>query len=441
MRPVMDQGRIDDWPWPIRAAFRFLFVYFIVAFLPDILKIVPGLGMAGYSYERMVRPFYVLLGRTVFGVEITVFPGGSGDTTYNWVQVAVHLACAAVIAAVWAAVDRRRTPALWLRDGLWIAMRFVLAGAMIVYGLSKVFLLQFPAPETVRLLQTYGESSPMGLLWTFMGASDLYQMAAGWAEVIGGVLLCFRRTRFIGAIWTAGVMANVFLLNLCYDVPAKLYSFHLLAIAIVIAAPDLPRLARLLLLHQPVEPADPVGPWTNPRLRRIAFGLKMAWLVLVLSLPAWRMSQPAAELRPSASETDLEGTWRVKEFRRDGDDIPPLATDKNRWNFLTFASPRKPGVTWKQGVVTDMTGGMKRWRVVVQDGTLVLRDWGASFGKDESQVKSAGTLVFVQEGDALRLSGDVDDARIEAVCDRVKRQDFRLISRGFHWINEQPFSR
>ena len=47
----------------------------------------------------------------------------------------------------------------------------------------------------------------------------------------------------------------------------------------------------------------------------------------------------------------------------------------------------------------DMMGGTKRLRVVVQDGTLVLRDWDASFGKDESQVKPAGTLVVVQEGD------------------------------------------
>lgn len=59
-----------------------------------------------------------------------------------------------------------------------------------------------------------------------------------------------------------------------------------------------------------------------------------------------------------------------------------------------------------------------------------------------AQVKPAGTLAIVQEGDdALRLSGDVDDAGIEGVCDRVKQREFLLIDRGFHGINEQLFSR
>jgi hypothetical protein len=41
----------------------------------------------------------------------------------------------------------------------------------------------------------------------------------------------------------------------------------------------------------------------------------------------------------------------------------------------------------------------------------------------------------------LRLSGDFDGARIEAVCDRVQPQEFLLINRGFHWVNERPLNR
>ena len=89
-----------------------------------------------------------------------------------------------------------------------------------------------------------------------------------------------------------------------------------------------------------------------------------------------------------------------------------------------------------------MTGGNRRWRVVIQDGTLVLRDWDAAFGSDLSTAKTAGTLVASQDGDGvLRLSGDFDGARIEAVCDRVQPQEFLLINRGFHWVNERPLNR
>lgn len=45
------------------------------------------------------------------------------------------------------------------------------ATAMVAYGMFKISPSQFPAPGLSRLVQPYGDSSPMGLLWTFMGVS------------------------------------------------------------------------------------------------------------------------------------------------------------------------------------------------------------------------------------------------------------------------------
>ena len=55
------------------------------------------------------------------------------------------------------------------------------------------------------------------------------------------------------ALRTVAVMANVFMLNLCYDVPVKLFSFQVLLLAIVVAAPDVPRSERF----SPFEPRLP----------------------------------------------------------------------------------------------------------------------------------------------------------------------------------------
>jgi hypothetical protein len=141
---MQDASGSLHWPWSARVAFRFLFVYFVFAFFSAICQLVPGLGMLGYLHDEAVQPLYVWIGKTVFGVEITVFPNGSGDTTYSWVQFASHLEFAAVAAAAWSAIDSRRPSYPWLKDGLWIAMRFVLASAMFGYGINKVFGLQFP---------------------------------------------------------------------------------------------------------------------------------------------------------------------------------------------------------------------------------------------------------------------------------------------------------
>ena len=99
---------------------------------------------------------------------------------------------------------------------------------MILYGASKVFMGQFGPPGFGRLLETYGDSSPMGLLWTFMGFSQGYTFFAGLAEMLGGVLMITRRTTLLGAMVSAGVLSNIVLLNFFYDVPVKQFSSHLL---------------------------------------------------------------------------------------------------------------------------------------------------------------------------------------------------------------------
>src|SRR5207248_10061575 len=112
---------------------------------------------------------------------------------------------------------------------------------------------QFPPPWQWRYLQTYGESSPMGILWTFMGASKSYTIFAGAVEMLGGILLFLPRLATLGALIGIAAMTNVFILNMSYDVPVKLYSFHLLAMGAFLILPEMKRLARFFVLNRPTE--------------------------------------------------------------------------------------------------------------------------------------------------------------------------------------------
>src|SRR5262249_17022289 len=107
---------------------------------------------------------------------------------------------------------------------------------------------------------SYGDSSPMNLLWTFMGFSDGYNLFAGAGELLGGILLATRRTTLLGALVSLAVMTHVAVLNLCYDVPVKLLSLHLVAMALYLIVPDARRLAAFFLSNRPAPPAD------HPRL-------------------------------------------------------------------------------------------------------------------------------------------------------------------------------
>ena len=86
-----------------------------------------------------------------------------------------------------------------------------------------------------------------------MGASESYTMFVGFAEMISGILLFPRKTSTLGALMSIGVLSNVVALNFSYDVPVKLYSSHLLAMAIFVLLPEARRLANFFIFNRPTE--------------------------------------------------------------------------------------------------------------------------------------------------------------------------------------------
>lgn len=88
----------------------------------------------------------------------------------------------------WSIVDRANGRAARAEAGLRVGVRYVLGGAMLGYGIEKVLHQQMSFPSYWRMIQTYGDSSPMGLSWTFIGYSPGYSFFAGILEMAGGAL-------------------------------------------------------------------------------------------------------------------------------------------------------------------------------------------------------------------------------------------------------------
>jgi hypothetical protein len=315
-----------------------------------------------------------------------------------------------VATLVWSVLDRKRreytTALAWTR----LAMRYLLASVIMNYGLAKVFPMQFRPPTNAQLVQRLGDFSPMGLLWSFMGSSMGYTIFSGAMEVLGALLLLFRRTALAGALITAAVMTNVFALNMFYDVPVKLYSFHWLVLALVIAAPDLGRLFRFAVLQKPADPPFPAGPvFAEPGWRIASWVGKGIVLVLLSVRFSVAYTQYTAARFP---QRPLPGTYRVEGF---------------------------PG--WQQVIVEDTAamrvtqadGSITRYRLVLNRGQsrLQLRDAAG---------RPAGSLTFRIAGEEATLEGDVhgEPTRLQLV---QSPEHFLLLQRGFHWINELPYNR
>lgn len=158
-------------PWSpaARAGFRFLFAY--LALFHFALVENTDFDSPWLTLDRLWHALVPRLGHHVLGLtgDLSFAPTGSGDKLYDWLQVATFAALAAVATVVWSLLDRRRTRYDRLAALLRVFIRYHLAVQMFGYGFAKVIKTQFPDAGPYVLSRAYGDSSPMGLLWTFMG--------------------------------------------------------------------------------------------------------------------------------------------------------------------------------------------------------------------------------------------------------------------------------
>ena len=418
------------WATSTCVAFRLVFAYFVLYGFPFPLGWIHYTSYPAEKWEQLKGVAIPWVGKHILHLspDITVFPNGSGDKTYNYVEVLCYLAVALLVTVIWSLLDRRRPNYQKLQQWLILYVRLVLATIMISYGAVKVIQGQFPTPNMARLLQPYGDSSPMGLLWTFMGASKSYTFFAGAVEMLGGILLFVPRLTTLGALVCLGATGNIFMLNMSYDVPVKLFSFNLLLMSLLLLAPDLRRMADFFLFNRSVGPA-----FRPPLFRRkwmnhciLAFQLLMG--VYAVSWDLYIAARSAKARSDSAPKPALYGMWVVDEFSIDGQARQPLTTDEIRWNKVL--------VDRFDFSIMSMSGSRRRFspQVDLVKKTLTLTK------REDPNSKSEFTI---EKTDAAHVTfeGQFDGHKIKAQLHLGEERKFLLMDRGFHWINEYPFNR
>lgn len=387
-----------------RFAVRAGVVYAFLYWLPTPLDSVPGLAEHVWNAtESAWRPAVEFAGK-VLSLEVPEkHPSGSGDMLANYLQLAVTAVLALLLGAVWA-IDKKRTRDEAVIDFTRDYLRLVLAATMLGYGFAKVFVQQFQPFDEWTAFQSFGDASPMGLLWRFMGFSPVYERFTGALEVLSGVLLMTRRTATLGALVMSAVMTNVVMLNFCFDVPVKLGSTHLLVFALVLAAPDVPRLWAVFISRRSVAPRD-----LTPRYAR-GWGRFVfpAVIVVVLSLQVAQTN--SGEHWEPPTDAPLVGGYAV--VGQKGDDLS--------WHFVQIAegmvAMKRGADTWKRAPMT----------IDVAAKTIVVRE---------------NTLHFEQRDGLLALSGEWDGKSVELTLQRVEVKEQPLLTRGFNWVQEYPFNR
>jgi uncharacterized membrane protein YphA (DoxX/SURF4 family) len=300
-----------------------------------------------------------------------------------------------------------------------------LAADMFSYGFAKIFLLQFNPlfSDLQQLVQPYGGLSPQELLWKYMSYSDSYQFFTGLAEVVGGILVLFRRTTLIGAIIIIGVMSNVAMINLGYMGGSILVqSSHIIIRSLFLLVVDGKRLIRFFVLNKPVLPYTSIPGFTKKWMSYIKYVIKYGFIVYAFFyaplkhyyIPSWK------QYRKSAAQP-LYGIYNVENFILNKDTLPPLTTDTIRWR--RFMVNHNEG--WNGSCIQFMNDSLQNYILKIDslNKTVALKAFTFNAPSDDSS-----ELKYTQYGnDMLIFEGKWKQDSVKIQMKKMDLNQFRIV--------------
>jgi uncharacterized membrane protein YkgB len=366
--------------------------------------------------------------------DITVFTNGSGDTTYDYIKFFTIIVISFLLAILWWSIDKKFKN--YDRFKYWtnVIVRFFLATMLFSYGYSKMFHIQMPGPDLARLLQPYGDSSPMRITWTFLGLSKGYSFFIGFSEVLAGILLLFRKTSLLGALLSILVMFNVFIINMCFDVPVKIFSFQLTMLGVYLAWPYFKHLYNLFILHKNEVLVKEQQILFSKKWKVFFKVIKILAVIDLAFFIGYNEYKNIDKYGDGVKKNALYGIYDTKHFVVNKDTILPLNTDSTRWDFIFFDNRNNEDVVCG---VNTMTKKRLRFDVVIdslQKQNITLTDMQDSLIQYKFKVEKLDSVQYVFKGvfgkDSIKIWTKKRDLK-----------NFRLINTPFRWINEYPYNR
>jgi hypothetical protein len=399
------------WSISEKIAFRFFAPFFCLVALSG-LDILP--------LEWAVVPFGKMLGFAHISTE----PNGSGDTTLQWLTNLFLLFIAAIVAVIWSLLDSKRASYRHFKYWTDAIICFFLLLMLVQYGAAKLFIGQMPVPTEGRLYQRVGDMSPMGMLWTFIGSSKSYQIFCGASELAAGILLLFQRTRLFGSLVAAAVMFHVFVLNMCYDVPVKQFSFYLCAMACYLAAPSFGRLWRFFFTNQALPAVETTDFYPQKWLLYTQYALKTAFVGLLCFQIGSEFFDSEEEVQKTAK---IEGAYRIEKMSGNVDTIA--------WSHVSIRNMFEQKFIFSGK--NDETGEFSRYYAKVSDSlsNIIIQ----KSNTDSTEI--ANLNYAFSDSNHLVINGLWKTDSLHLQLMRRPKRDFLLLKRGFHWVNEEPFNR
>ena len=427
----------SHWPLWRRMILRFFFIYFFLYMapwtwldgLPYITKVTEFINQYYYdaiNWCTIAANDYLFH----FSDHLVDINNGSGDRSYDYVQVCLFVTLAFSGMIIWTILERKKRNYEQLNYWLCLFVRYYIAKTAFVYGIIKLFALQMPFPNNSMLATTLGDLLPMRLSWMFIGYSSPYQIFSGAMEVLTGVLLLYRRTTTMGVLLATAVFSNVMMMNLAYDIPVKLFSMHLVLMCLFLLVHEYKRILCFFVLNRPAPVCTVYQYPFRKRWMRIArMALKTIFIIEAVGWMFYSTNERYRQFHTVVQPRPFRnGMYDVTVFARNGDTLPALVTDSVRWLDVAF----------------DGMGGSIR----TTDTAFLQRYRRARFILASDTVKQTLSFLKSQGGNAVvqfryeiapdqsvRLWGRQQNDSLFVVL-KPSARHFQLAERQFHWISE-----
>jgi hypothetical protein len=373
------------------------------------------------AFGKILDPIVYFVGNKILNIKIpVVYHIFALDTTFEYVKIFTLFIASLVIATILKIAFSKRIKFELIYDTAVLYARYFVGLFMINYGITKLCSVQFSMPGYIKLESTFGESSPMGLLWAYMGYSKAYTVFIGILEAFFGALLLFKRTKTLGSLLAFGMLVNIVITDLCYDVPAKIFSIHLLILSVLIGAGEIKTVYSFFILHSHSQLPPIQGSESKYRLARgISKGLLISGCIIFSS---YHYLEHAFTNGVYAKQNKIDGLYKTELFVIENDTLAPIATDSIRWKSLIISR----GISR----VTKMTDSTEIFNIVTDSLSSTI-----TFSL-ENHTEQNYKLNYDDDKGKFKLKGIWKGKKVNAIFTKKTYKDYPLIKRGFHWVNE-----
>ena len=423
-----------QWPAWRKIIFRFFFVYLFFQVAPwSWLRIIPGVDYILGFYDKLINWMVETANAKVFHVRQALVPlNGSGDTSYGWAQTWLFISLAGIGCILWSLLDRKRAGYNLVNYWLCLFTRYYIAMIAFSYGILKLFAMQMYFPNLSQLATPLGDFLPMRLSWMFIGYSSPYQVFSGVMEVIAGVLLLYRRTTTFGVLFATTVFLNVMMLNLCYDIPVKIYSMHIVVCCLFLAANEWKRILNFFILNRPAAVSTVYSfPLTKKWMRIARIVLKIYFIGLAVAAPFYNYWQYYKSAHPLAVKQPIPmGLYDVHVYVFNKDTVALSLSDTMRWRDLIFD---KDGLG---SIKTADTAFRQRYK----RGYFYYKTDSVQHSIRFSKLQGDSNYIFsfryeIPDSNTLRLWGRrINDSLFIEL--KKNNHHFQLAEKQFHWLSE-----